>query len=135
MVASSIVIAALGMPGSTYDRSWMLPFGPWMERLPYKSLPIPASLAALRALNAWVAAVVGQLPDGLSREVCLRDSAEAELRRVYSKKGTPSCACFRIPSSSISTPMPGFSESGMCPSTTIGSSNSTISRNIGSLWK
>ena len=82
VVASSIVIAALGMPGCTYDWSWMLPFGPWMDRLPYRSMPIEPSLEALRALNAWVAAVVGRVDDGLSREVQLRDSPDAELRRV-----------------------------------------------------
>ena len=82
VVASSIVIAGLGMPGSTYDWSWMLPFGPWMERLPYRSLPLPVSLDALRALNAWVAAVVAGTQDGLSRELQLRDEPGAEPRRV-----------------------------------------------------
>ncbi len=82
VVASSIVIAGLGMPGSTYDWSWMMPFGPWMDRLPYRSMPIQPSLEALRALNAWVAAVVEGADQGLSREVRLRDSPEAEPRPV-----------------------------------------------------
>ena len=60
----------------------MLPFGPWMERLPYRSMPTQPSLEALRGLNAWVAAVVDRVDDGLSREVQLRDSPDAELRRV-----------------------------------------------------
>ena len=82
VVASSIVIAALGMPGSTYDWSWMMPFGPWMDRLPYRSMPLGPSLEALRALNAWLAAVVEGADQGLSREVRLRDSPEAEPRPV-----------------------------------------------------
>ena len=53
----------------------------------------------------------------------------------YSKKGTPGAAYLRMPSSLISTPIPGFSESGMNPSTTIGPSNETISLYMGSSWK
>lgn len=82
IVASSIVIAALGMPGSVYDWSWMMPFGPWMERLPYRTMPLAVSLETLRTLNAWVGTVLGSLEDGLSREVRLRDSPDAEPRSV-----------------------------------------------------
>ena len=35
VVAGSIVIAALGSPGSVYVWSWMLPFGRWMELMRY----------------------------------------------------------------------------------------------------
>jgi uncharacterized damage-inducible protein DinB len=82
IVAASIAIAGLGMPGSTYDWSWMWPFGPWMERFPYRTLPLQPSLDALRALNAWVVAVVAGSDDGLSREVKLRDEAGKEPRAV-----------------------------------------------------
>ncbi len=82
VVASSIVIAALGMPGSTYDWSWMLPFGPWMDRLPYRRMPLGPSLEAVRAVNAWVGTVIEQLDDGLSRTVRLRDAPDAEPRTV-----------------------------------------------------
>lgn len=80
VVAASIVIAALGSPGCTYDWSWMQPFGPWMDRLDYRSKPVGPSLTLLRALNAWVAAIVQPLPDGLSRPVALRDAPGADLR-------------------------------------------------------
>jgi hypothetical protein len=73
VVASSIVIAALGGPGCTYDWSWMQPFGPWIGRLGYGTMPIRPSLAALRALNRFVGTVVKRLPDGLDREVLLRE--------------------------------------------------------------
>jgi hypothetical protein len=72
IVAASIVIAALGMPGATYDWSWMMPFGEWMDRLDHRSRPIEPSLELLDALNRWIAAVVEQLPDGLEREVVLK---------------------------------------------------------------
>lgn len=82
VVAASIVIAALGSPGCTYDWSWMMPFGPWLERLDYAHKPIEPALAVLRALSAYVAAQIEPLADGLEREVFLRDAPDAELRRV-----------------------------------------------------
>lgn len=82
VVASSIVIAALGSEGCTYDWSWMLPGGSWVQRLGYGSMPLEPSLEALRGLNAFVATVVGRLEGGLRREVHLRDAPDADLRRV-----------------------------------------------------
>jgi len=69
VVAGSIVIAALGSPGSLYDWSWMMPFGPWMDRLRYDLKPLAPSLRLIDALNAYVAAQVEPLPDALGREV------------------------------------------------------------------
>lgn len=82
VVAASIVIAALGSPGCTYDWSWMMPFGPWLERLDYAHKPIEPTLRLLDALNAYVVAQVEPLSDGLERDVYLRDGPDAELRRV-----------------------------------------------------
>ena len=80
VVAASIVVAALGSPGSVYDWSWMLPFGPWMERMRYREKPIAPALRLLDALNAYVAAQIEPLPDGLQRIVRLRDRPDAEPR-------------------------------------------------------
>ena len=52
LVAASIVIAALGSPGCTYDWSWMMPFGAWLERLDYAHKPIEPALRLLEVLNA-----------------------------------------------------------------------------------
>lgn len=73
VVAASIVIAALGSPGCVYDWSWMLPFGPWMERLRYGEKPLQPTLHLLQALNAYVVAQLAPLPDGLQRAVQLVD--------------------------------------------------------------
>src|SRR5688572_24112695 len=82
VVAASILIAALGAPGSTYDWSWMQPFGPWMDRLDYRRKPVEPAVALLRALNAWVVAQIEPLPDALSREVFLRDERNGKPRRA-----------------------------------------------------
>jgi hypothetical protein len=82
VVAASIVIAGLGSPGATYDWSWMMPFGPWLERLDYAHRPIEPARRLLAAINAYVAALIEALPDGLDREVYLRDSPGAEPRRA-----------------------------------------------------
>jgi hypothetical protein len=82
VVAASIVIAALGSPGCTYDWSWMVPFGPWMDRLHYRAKPLEPALHLLDALNAYVAAQIAPLPDALSREVYLKDGEDVPLRRA-----------------------------------------------------
>ena len=51
----------------------------------------------------------------------------------HTKNGTPGVAYFFIPSSFISTPIPGLSNSLMKLFSTIGPSNVTISLNIGSV--
>ena len=82
VVAASIVIAALGSPCSAYDWSWMLPFGPWLERMRYGDKPIGPALRLCEALNEYVVALVSPLPDGLQREVLLVDQPGAEPRRT-----------------------------------------------------
>ena len=82
VIATSIVVAALGSPGCTYDWSWMLPGGSWMERLGYRSKPLDNPQPMLRALNAYTASLAGAPADGLAREVYLRDAPDAELRKM-----------------------------------------------------
>src|SRR5262245_24931488 len=82
VVAASIVIAALGSPGCTYDWSWMLPFGKWVDRMAYASKPIEPAMQMLRAVNDYVTAQVRPLKDGLKREVLLRDAPRAKPRRA-----------------------------------------------------
>jgi hypothetical protein len=82
VVAASIIIAALGSPGCTYDWSWMMPFGAWVERLDYAHKPIAPAQRLLETLNAYVVAQIAPLSDGLEREVWLRDAPGAEPRRA-----------------------------------------------------
>ena len=82
VVAASIIVAALGAPGCTYDWSWMMPFGPWMTRMRYDEKPIGPALRLLSALNAYVVAQIEPLPDGLRRTVRLRDRPRGRTRSV-----------------------------------------------------
>lgn len=82
VVAASIVVAALGSPGCTYDWSWMTPFGPWMDRMRYDRKPIGPALKLLEALNEYVAAQIEPLPDALERKIQLRDEPGGKLREV-----------------------------------------------------
>ena len=80
VVAASIVVAGLGASSPVYDWSWMMPFGPWMDRMRYDRKPIAPALALLDAINAWVVAQVEPLEDGLDREIRLRDAPGKEVR-------------------------------------------------------
>lgn len=79
LVAAGIVVAACGSPGSTFDWSWMMPFGPWMTRMDYAHKPIEPSLAVIRAVNAWVAMVAAGASD---RVVLLRDQPGGPTREA-----------------------------------------------------
>jgi hypothetical protein len=81
-VAAGIVTAALGSPGCVFDWSWMLPFGPWMERMRYDAKPVEPALRLIGALNDWVVAQIEPLEDGLQRTVRLRDAPDQEPREV-----------------------------------------------------
>jgi hypothetical protein len=73
LVASTIVIAGLARSGSRYDWSWVTPDAAWMRRVGYTKAPLRPALAALRALGAHVAGLIGLTPGGLRRSVRLLD--------------------------------------------------------------
>jgi len=85
LVASNIVLAALGRPGCTYDWSWVIPDGQWMKRLGYDRVPLEP---AIRLLEALAAPVVGIAPGAgsMNRSVKLLDSPGARLRRRTSRQ-------------------------------------------------
>ena len=82
LVASNILLAALGRPGTTYDWSWVIPDRKWMKRLRYDRAPLDPALALLEALCAHVAGLARGAPGGMTRSVRLLDSPGA---RTYRK--------------------------------------------------
>lgn len=81
LVASNIVLAALGRPNCVYDWSWVMPDARWMKRLGYDAAPVEPALELLEALGSHVAAVLRAAPAPLGRHVRLLDAPGARLRR------------------------------------------------------
>src|SRR5438874_11848481 len=70
LVASTIVIAAVGTGGCTYDCSWLNPDRAWMERMGYRGAVAPA-IEVLSASCRYVSALLSAAPDALRREIKL----------------------------------------------------------------
>jgi hypothetical protein len=81
LIASNIILAALGRPGSTYDWSWVIPDRKWMRRLGYDRAPLEPALALLEALGAHVAGLARAAPGSLKRSVKLLGSPGARTHR------------------------------------------------------
>ena len=77
IVTSSMIIAAMGKSGATYDWTWLYPNAEWCRRLGYEDAPIEPSLDALRGLVAHVSNIVVSQADAFEREVTVRNSPEA----------------------------------------------------------
>lgn len=78
IVASTMIIAALGASGSTFDWSWLWPNKEWCDRLGYGKVSTAASLETLRSLTSHIADVVQASGRGaLRRKVMLFDAPGA----------------------------------------------------------
>ena len=71
LVACTVVIAAVGTGGCTYDCSWLNPDRAWMERMAYSRGTVAPAIEVLSPLCRYVAALLSAAPDGLRREVKL----------------------------------------------------------------
>jgi hypothetical protein len=78
IVASSMIIAALGASGCTFDWSWLYPNTAWVKRMNYDTAPIDPALATLRWLCQHISNIVRAKDDALQCEVRLFDSPGAE---------------------------------------------------------
>ena len=70
VVACTIVIAAVGTGGCTYDCSWLNPDRAWMERMAYRGAVAPA-IEVFLASCRYVSALLSAAPDALRREIKL----------------------------------------------------------------
>ena len=71
LVACTIVIAAMGKGGITYDCSWMNPDRAWMERIGYTHAAVAPAIDAMAGVCRHVAAILSAAPDALRHEVKL----------------------------------------------------------------
>jgi hypothetical protein len=81
LIATSIVLAALGTDGGRYDWTWVQPNTAWTRRMGYERVAVRPALAALRAVGRHLAAVLQAADGGLSRTVELWDAPGAPTYR------------------------------------------------------
>lgn len=81
IVAASIIIAALGASGCTFDWSWLWPNRDWTDRLGYNDVPVDTAIPVLRALIEHLSDILSRDEAMLAREVMLLDSPGADTYR------------------------------------------------------
>jgi DinB family protein len=81
LVASTIVLAALGKPGCRFDWSWMIPDERWMSRLGYDRAPLEPAIELLEALCVHVADLARGTPESRRPYVRLESSTGSRPRR------------------------------------------------------
>jgi uncharacterized damage-inducible protein DinB len=78
IVAASMIIAAIGKDGATYDWTWLYPNADWIKRLGYAKAPIQPAIKMLDCMNEHIANLVRVNPKVLKRKVTLRDKPDSE---------------------------------------------------------
>jgi len=78
IVAASMIIAALGKDGATYDWTWLYPNLEWIKRMGYAKVPIKPVVKMLDCLNEHIANLVRVNPKVLRRKVTLFDTPGGE---------------------------------------------------------
>lgn len=78
IVTASMLIAALGASGSSYDWSWLWPNREWCDRMRYASVPVEPALDLMTALVGHISILVEARPEALQNAVTLFDSPGAE---------------------------------------------------------
>src|SRR5215472_10123622 len=77
LIASHMVVAALGKPGCVYDWSWVLPDRGWMRRLSYDRAPVEPAVALLESLARHVSSLLTQRRGALKQHIALLDAPGA----------------------------------------------------------
>jgi hypothetical protein len=71
LVACTIVIAAVGTGGCTYDCSWLNSDRAWVERMRYSREAMAPAIEVLSASCRYVSALLSAAPDALRHEIKL----------------------------------------------------------------
>jgi hypothetical protein len=78
LVASNMIIAALGTDEYEFDWAWLVPDDAWRARLGYDELDERPALELFRALTKYIAALLTRDPALLQRRIRLRASTSSE---------------------------------------------------------
>ena len=73
LVAASMIIAAIGKDGATYDWTWLYPNLDWVKRLGYAQAPIKPVIKMIEGLNEHIANLVQANPKVLQCKVIVFD--------------------------------------------------------------
>jgi hypothetical protein len=71
LAACTIVIAALGTGGCTFDLSWLNSDPAWMERTKYNRVAVATAMEVLSPVCRYAAALLGAAPEALRHEIKL----------------------------------------------------------------
>lgn len=74
VVTASMIIAAAGKDGATFDWSWLYPNREWIDRMKYADLPIEPAMRLVEALNEQIANLVEVNPNALDHTVTVFDT-------------------------------------------------------------
>ncbi len=81
-LAKTMVIAALGNSGCTYDQRWYDTRNTFAETLDYANRPVAAAITVLRANRDHLNQLLRHLPDALDRSVIVKWEKEPEGKEV-----------------------------------------------------
>lgn len=78
LVASNMIIAALGTDGYEFDWAWLVPDEEWNARLGYAKVDVAPAIELFRALTKYISALLSRDPSLMQRTIRLRDSGDSE---------------------------------------------------------
>ena len=78
LVASNMIIAALGTDNYEFDWAWLIPDEQWNARLGYAKVDAAPAIALFRALTKYITALLSRDPSLMQRTIRLRDSGDSE---------------------------------------------------------
>jgi hypothetical protein len=78
LVASNMIIAALGTDEYEFDWSWLFPDEQWRARLGYDKVDAQPALELFRALATYMSALLTRDPTLMQRRIRLRDSDSSQ---------------------------------------------------------
>jgi hypothetical protein len=78
LVASNMILAALGADGYQFDWGWLFPDEQWNARLGYANVGVEPAIELFRALTKYFSALLRRDPSLLHRTIQLRDSGESD---------------------------------------------------------
>jgi hypothetical protein len=78
LVASNMILAALGTDSYEFDWSWLVPDEQWVKRLGYGDVAVEPAIELFRALTKYFSALLSRDSSLLQRTIRLRNCGDSE---------------------------------------------------------